>query len=508
MNTCAAYVGIFLAFLTSLVGPATGQIETKTAGNWTLTDITGREHRLFGDAATKAMVLVFISTDCPIANSYQPQLQKLAKNHAADGIRWFMVHPNESTTAAQAQSHAEQFQIGIPIVLDRDLSIARRAGATVTPEVVVYCAADAPPVYQGRIDNLYADYGKKRAKATTHELDDVLAAIARGQSPAASKTDPVGCFISFQQPALDKKPTYDPLKIGNAKIEQLELTFRDENRSREIPLRVYLPSDRAAAPVVVFSHGLGGSRDNNPYLGNHWAARGYVTVFVQHPGSDETVWKDPPLREKLNAMKKAANGENFILRVKDIPAVIDQLEDWNAEKSHPLADRMDLSQIGMSGHSFGAVTTQAVSGQAFLGRPTFTDSRIKAALAMSPSAPKVGDPDRAFGKVEIPWLLMTGTLDDSIIVDTDMALRRAVFTALPEGGKYELVLDQATHMAFSERPLPGDTSQRNPNHHRAILAISTAFWDAYLRNDAAAKEWLNGNAVRQILEPADEWKMK
>ena len=77
---------------------------------------------------------------------------------------------------------------------------------------------------------------------------------------------------------------------------------------------------------------------------------------------------------------------------------------------------------------------------------------------------------------------------------------------LAPGDKFELVLDKGEHSAFTERPLPGDREQRNPNHHRAILALSTAFWDAYLREDAAAKAWLLGDGPRRILEPADVWQ--
>jgi predicted dienelactone hydrolase len=162
--------------------------------------------------------------------------------------------------------------------------------------------------------------------------------------------------------------------------------------------------------VVLFSHGLGGNRDGSPFLGKHWSARGYVTVFVQHPGSDDSVWKDVAPSERVAAMRRAANGENFMLRVKDVSAVIDQLENWNEIKDHPLNGRMDLKRIGMSGHSFGAVTTQAVSGQSFLGRSAFTDPRIKAAAAMSPSVAQGAKAERSFGKVTIPWLLMTGRM--------------------------------------------------------------------------------------------------
>jgi hypothetical protein len=85
--------------------------------------------------------------------------------------------------------------------------------------------------------------------------------------------------------------------------------------------------------------------------------------------------------------------------------------------------------------------------------------------------------------VSIPWMLMTGTQDVSAIGDVDVESRLAVFPALPPGGKYELVLHGAEHSAFSDRAVPGDKEQRNPNHHRAILALSAAFWDAWLRHE-------------------------
>ena len=308
----------------------------------------------------------------------------------------------------------------------------------------------------------------------------------------------------------DKLP-YDPLARSKTfKADILDCSVQDTRRGREIPLRIYLPEGKTSAPVVLFSHGLGGSRKNSPYLGDHWAARGYVAVFVQHAGSDEAVWQPKPPQERMAALKQAANLQNTLLRFKDIPAVLDQLERWNKSGDSPLAGRLDLQHIGMSGHSFGAVTTQGVSGQrTLLGKASFTDPRIKAALAMSPSGPRSGsDPRQIFGGVQIPWLLMTGTKDVSPIGNSDVASRLAVFPALPPGGKYELVLDGAEHSAFGERPLPGDKESRNPNHHRVILALSTAFWDAWLRNDAAAKAWLDGPGPRSLLEKQDRWQRK
>ena len=197
---------------------------------------------------------------------------------------------------------------------------------------------------------------------------------------------------------------YDPLAVADRHgSEPLDITVKDEGRGREIPIRVYLPMQTTAQPVVLFSHGLGGSREGSSYLGKHWAARGYVAVFLQHPGSDTSVWRDKPKAERMAAMRQAAGLENFMLRVKDVPAVLDQLQRWNRAERHPLAGRLDLGRVGMSGHSFGAVTTQAVSGQSAVGGiVSFADPRIKAAVVMSPSSPRRGDPKQAFAAVKIP----------------------------------------------------------------------------------------------------------
>ncbi len=311
-------------------------------------------------------------------------------------------------------------------------------------------------------------------------------------------------------PARAQVAAYDPLAVTRPDdAETLDLVVRDAARDRAVPILVYLPAERTPAPVVLFSHGLGGSRHGSAYLGQHWAARGYLSVFVQHPGSDASVWEDEPARDRLEAMRAAASRENLQLRLGDIPAVLDQLERWGASGNHELSGRMSLDRIGMSGHSFGAVTTQALSGQrAGLRNLSSTDSRIVAAIAFSPSSPRLGRPERAFGQVEIPWMLMTGTSDTAPIADIDAESRLAVFPALPSGGKYELVLDGAEHSAFTERSLPGDTAPRNPNHHRVILALSTAFWDTWLRDDAGAKAWLDGEGPRSVLEEGDRWRTK
>lgn len=301
---------------------------------------------------------------------------------------------------------------------------------------------------------------------------------------------------------------YDPLAVDDARPEIKDVVVKDAARSREIPLRIYLPKEKSRAPVILFSHGLGGSRENNEYTNKHWASRGYVVVALQHPGSDESVWKDVLIRDRMAAMKKAASAENLLLRVKDVPVVLDWLATEDAAENKLLSGRLDMNRVGMSGHSFGAVTTQAVSGQTFPKGKSATEPRIKAAVVMSPSVPRVGSAETAFADVKIPWLLLTGTHDASPFGDFDAKSRQGVFPVLPKGNKYELVLDKGEHSAFSDRALPGDTLKRNPNHHRAILALTTAFWDSYLRGNADARKWLDGDEPRKVLEKSDTWKTK
>lgn len=315
-------------------------------------------------------------------------------------------------------------------------------------------------------------------------------------------------LLAAQQPE-PTAPAYDPLRVdANAEVLATPLTVHDAARERDIPIRVYLPAETAAAPVVLFSHGLGGSRDTSPYLGEHWARRGYVAVFLQHPGSDVDVWRDEQLGERMAKLRAAANGRNLRDRCLDVRAVLDQLAAWNGAADAPLAGRLDLEHVGMSGHSFGAMTTQMVAGQSvpLAGRP-WLEPRIDAALPMSPSSPQRGDLARAFGDVAIPWLCMTGTRDTAPIGDQDPESRRKVFANLPATiDRFELVLQDAEHSAFVGGEGRALRARRNPNHHRAILALSTAFWDACLRDDAAARAWLLGAGAKGVLEPGDVWQ--
>lgn len=302
---------------------------------------------------------------------------------------------------------------------------------------------------------------------------------------------------------------YQPLQNSRSAAAIIDTGFIDESRDREIPLLIYLPESQQPRPVILFSHGLGGSRFAAGYLGEHWSSRGYVGVFMQHHGSDSSILQGVPADQVLAVLDAAGSAVNTIARIEDVSAVIDQLEIWNDSSTHELSGRMDLNRIGMSGHSYGARTTQAVSGEdiTWIG-PDTRDRRIKAAMPLSPSSPKGASPEAVFAGAVIPWLVMTGTHDTAIVGNTTVEDRLAVYPALPAGGKYQLVFFEGEHHAFSDGRLRADQNPRNPNHHPAIMSLSTAFWDAWLLGYPDARSWLDGDGARSVLEPMDSWSFK
>jgi len=101
---------------------------------------------------------------------------------------------------------------------------------------------------------------------------------------------------------------------------------------------------------------------------------------------------------------------------------------------------------------------------------------------------------------------MTGTKDDSPIGNSTAADRLKVYPNLTQAPAWQVVFDKATHMSFGDRDLLGKSQNEN-RYHKAILALTTAFWDAQLKGSATAKSWLNGAGAKSVLVPEDQWEM-
>lgn len=303
---------------------------------------------------------------------------------------------------------------------------------------------------------------------------------------------------SFETAALDKPGTF--------RVELSEDTWNDAQRKREVPVKLYAPraaDSKQKFPVILFSHGLGGSRAAGTLWANHWASHGFIVVSMQHGGSDETLWKGRSVENVESNLKAGMTLSNLGLRVGDVRYVIDDIE-RRANAGEGIWKNADPSRIGMSGHSFGAQTTLAVTGQKSpnLAGQSGLDSRIAAAIAFSPNARNKSNLARQFGDIRIPFFSVTGTEDGSVLGDgTTWQDRTLPFESMPAGGKYLMVLDGADHSVFGGQEIRRRAKTSNDDAvQRNVRAATLAFWKAHLEGDKSAQMWLVEDFKKSIAE--------
>jgi hypothetical protein len=146
-------------------------------------------------AGSRANVLVFTTTDCPISNRYAPEISRLAAAYAGRGIRFWVVYPVPGDTPEKIRAHAAQFGLDLPIARDTAFALVRRTGVTVTPEVAVIDGR-GQLAYRGRVDDRYVDFGVDRPAPTTRDLDQALAHLLAGTPIEPKTTRAVGCILS------------------------------------------------------------------------------------------------------------------------------------------------------------------------------------------------------------------------------------------------------------------------------------------------------------------------
>ena len=195
---------VWLAALLALAGAWPSGLTAPAKAKLVFTDINGKNHAPFASAKTKAVVFLFLLRDCPVSNVYTPELTRIHKEYSKKGVSLFLVHPDRDTDAKAAKAHAIEYKLTAPLVLDHDHKLTRFAGAEVTPEAAVFDGKGLL-VYRGRIDNLYADFGKKRAKPTRRDLRETLDALLAGKRLAKRTTKAVGCYIDFSNDKKDNK---------------------------------------------------------------------------------------------------------------------------------------------------------------------------------------------------------------------------------------------------------------------------------------------------------------
>lgn len=305
--------------------------------------------------------------------------------------------------------------------------------------------------------------------------------------------------------------------------QTIDAEFKDAARDRSILLRLRVPDGGDKVPLVIFSHGLGGSRDGGKAWGEHWAANGYFVIHVQHQGSDQEIMKRGH-GAPLERLKRGANAEQLIARTDDVRFVLDEVTRRQTNGDATYA-RIDLNRIAMTGHSFGAATTMALADMRYPGTSrTLVDSRLKAFIALSPRAAQNAR-DAAFNQyaeMKKPFLTVTGTIDGDMLGNGATPDRRAaVHDVLPAGDKYRVIFENGDHMVFNGGAIRESEmftrliDDRKPRTDAATAAIiqdktkvlTLKFLDAYVKGDAAAKAWLVNDAASAI-GTAGSWSKK
>ena len=157
-------------------------------------DVTGRPQTPLAQGDKKATVLFFLLPDCPVSNSYAPEIERICVAYGAKKVAAFIVHADPDVTVAQAKKHAKEYGLPCPVLLDPMHVLAKKAGVRMAPEVAVL-GPDGKVLYRGRIDDWYVDYGKRRAEPTQRDLRHALDAVLQGKAVATPTTKVIGCYL-------------------------------------------------------------------------------------------------------------------------------------------------------------------------------------------------------------------------------------------------------------------------------------------------------------------------
>lgn len=267
-----------------------------------------------------------------------------------------------------------------------------------------------------------------------------------------------------------------------------DLDWVDESRRRPVPVRLYWPEGDQPMALVVFSHGIGGSRLGYRYLGEYFAGHGVASLHLQHVGSDRSLWLGNPFT-LVGRLKTAAQEREALERVRDLSFALDRLlahERFGA--------RIDRKRIAAAGHSYGANTVLLAAGAAVERggrRLELRDARIRAAVLLS-APPFYGEPDAKaiLRSVTLPTLHITATEDVIHIPGyySPASDRVAVFEAVGGPMKALAVFEGGSHGIFTNRGGTGG-DELNPKVKAATSELALAFLQRvfYGRDESLAR---------------------
>jgi len=157
--------------------------------NFKLKDYEGKEHSLSDYKDSKAIVVMFIATQCPISNDYNERMANIFNQYKDKSIAFLGINSNKQESVEEIKEHSKQNKFGFPILKDWNNVIADKFGASVTPEIYVL-NSDYEILYHGRIDDSRND-----EKIKSHDLKNAIDSILGGKEVSEKRTKAFGCTI-------------------------------------------------------------------------------------------------------------------------------------------------------------------------------------------------------------------------------------------------------------------------------------------------------------------------
>lgn len=339
-------------------------------------------------------------------------------------------------------------------------------------------------------------------------------------------------------PGVEATPTGYRLEAGPWKVGKKSFTLRDRARQKDLRVLVRFPvvpapasaapapdapqADTPKFPLVLFSHGMGGSSEAFPELSEHLASHGYILV---HPTHEDSVTLQRNRGEAVRGILRDPKGYKArvdpVGRVDDLKFLMDHLADIQRESG--MRGRIDAERIGVAGHSAGAMTTQLiigtrargvrVGGGKALDLHSIADARVDAGVVISGQGTTTRMfTDDSWASITVPMLVIAGSNDTTPASAETPQSRRHPFefsrgTAAGGPPAYLLYIQGAYHSSY------GGKQSDSPEEGRMIVdcthAATLALLDAYLKDQPAAREFLRNDAgIRALSRERAEWKTK
>jgi len=176
--------------------------QSGSAADLVVTNLAGAAVQPLRDGGQKATVLFFVMHECPVANGYAPEINRIISEYAARGVQGFVVYVESDLSPEKARRHSRDYGFKSGSLFDPKHLLVKAAGASISPEAAVF-GPTGEVLYRGRIDDRVADFGKRRVEPTRRDLRLTLDAILAGKPVPARLTKAVGCYIpedSFSKP--------------------------------------------------------------------------------------------------------------------------------------------------------------------------------------------------------------------------------------------------------------------------------------------------------------------